>query len=216
MNEKTTSGKIIRHAVRLLLAGRLDLLSYGVWKRMKGLDLGFVSMESLGLSPGHSNWHTNSGGPNLARVLNKLNIPGTSRALDLGSGKGGAVFTLSRFPFVEILGVEISPELVRVAEANLTRLGLQNVHFLCADAIRFTDIDRFTYIYMFNPFPCAVVKQVLDNIAVSLARTARRLTLIYNNPVCHDTIMESGLFRMDKQYSFHDGINTISRVYMHD
>lgn len=205
----------IRHAVRLLLGGRLDLLSYDVWNRLKDLDLGFVSLKTLCLSPERSSAHSNSGGPNLTRVLKKLKIPGTSRALDLGSGKGGAVFTLSRFPFAEIVGIEISPELVCVAETNLARLGLRNVHFFCADAATVTDIDRFTHIYIFNPFPCAVVKQVLDNLAVSLARTPRRLTLIYNNPVCHDTIMESGLFRMDEEFSFCDGANAVFRVYMH-
>jgi len=207
--------KRIRRAFRLLRCGQLDLLIYEARNRMKGLDLGFVALKTLGLSRESSESHSNSGGPNLARVLKKLQIPRTSSALDLGSGKGGALFTLSGFPFAEIVGVEISPELARIAEANLARLRLRNVHFIRADAARFTDLDRFTHVYMFNPFPGAIVKRVLENLAVSLERAPRCLTLIYNNPVCHETIMASGLFSMDQEFSFRNGGDAVFRVYTH-
>lgn len=206
----------IRRALRLLRRGRLDILIYEARNRLKSLDLGFVALETLGLSRQSSESHSNSGGPDLARVLKKLKITRTSRALDLGSGKGGAVFTFRKFPFAEIVGIEISPELARIAETNLARLRLRNIHFVRADAATFNDLDRFTHVYMFNPFPCAVVKRVLANLAVSLARAPRCLTLIYNNPVCHETIMASGLFRVDHEFTFRNDGDAVFRVYIHD
>src|ERR1700754_2580229 len=41
--------------------------------------------------------------------------------VDLGSGKGRALLLASRFPFRRIVGVEIAPELSRVAAANIER-----------------------------------------------------------------------------------------------
>ena len=147
-----------------------------------------------------------SGGPHLKRVLKTLDIQRSDRALDLGSGKGGAALTLSMFPFSEIVGVEISDNLIGIAEANVAKLGLKNVHFVSCDAGKFTDLDRFTHIYMANPFPHPVVKEVMDNLSASLYRRSRDLTLIYCHPVCHDAIMDSGLFKIHKQLKYPPGL----------
>src|SRR5947207_9684740 len=99
--------------------GRFDYVLYALWVRWKGLDFGPVSLEKLGFSKERSVHHSPSGGAYLAKVLSSIAIPEGSRALDLGSGKGAAVCTLAEFPFEEILGVELSEPLVRIAEANL-------------------------------------------------------------------------------------------------
>src|SRR6202161_3843772 len=41
--------------------------------------------------------------------------------VDLGSGKGRALLLASDYPFREILGVELSPELDRIARSNIAR-----------------------------------------------------------------------------------------------
>ena len=169
-----------------------------------GLDLEFVSAEGLGLSPETSHYHSNSGGPDCARVFRALRIPPGSVALDLGSGKGGAVITLRELPFEEIVGVEISPELVSIATDNVTRLGLRNIRFVQCDAAEFTDLDRITHIYMYNPFPCSVVGRVMDNIAASIASVDREITLIYRNPLCDATIRSSGLFERMRSMTIED------------
>jgi tRNA1(Val) A37 N6-methylase TrmN6 len=185
-----------------IVGGQCDSLYYSVWVRLKGLDFGPVSLEKLGLSNDRSVHHSASGGIFLYRVLRTLRISSGSRALDLGSGKGSAVCALAGFPFEEVLGIELSQPLVDIAEANARRLGLRNVHFVCMDAGQFRDLDRFTYIYMFNPFPSAVMKEVMENLAASLAWAQRRLTLIYYYPVCDDVIMSSGLFSRRIQINF--------------
>ncbi len=186
----------------MLKGGRIDYFRYVLWVRLKNLDFDGVSLEELGLSQERSVHHSASGGVYLQSVLKGVEIRVGSRALDLGSGKGSAVSTLARFPFEEIVGIELSYELVSIAEANVRRLGLKNVHFVCMDAGRFTDLDRFTHIYMFNPFPASVMQEVLDNLAVSFARKPRDLTLIYYYPVCDDVVMRSGLFRIVKKMTF--------------
>lgn len=163
-------------------AGRLDSLYYALWHRMKGLDLKAESIEELCLTEDRSRNHVSCGGPDLESVLRTLSIGSKDKAVDLGSGKGGAMFTLARFPFGEIMGVEISERLVSIAESNASRLHLKNVHFKCEDAGKFRDLDRFTYVFMFNPFPEKVIQEVIANLRASLLRRPRSLIIIYKGP----------------------------------
>ena len=66
-----------------------------------------------------------------------------------------------------------------------------------ADAAGFVDLDRFTHVYMYHPFPSAVVERVVANLGASLARRERRLTVIYANPACQRVLESSGLFRVE-------------------
>jgi SAM-dependent methyltransferase len=146
-------------------------LAYQAWIRARHLDL-----------VAESYMHTHSGGPDLARVLRTLRIPKGSRVLDLGSGKGGACFTLARFPFAEVVGLEVSEHLIRIAEANASRLHVSTVRFVCGDAATFTALDLFTHLYMFNPFSEIIVGKVMENVRLSLERRPRDLTLVYKYP----------------------------------
>ena len=200
-----------------MISGRAKEALYLVSNHLKGVDLRHVSVEDLGLSPGRSEHYASSGGPQLAQVLKNLGIPNGSRALDLGCGKGGAVFTLAEFPFLEVLGVELSDELVHIAKANALRLRVPpHVSFVCCDASLFTDYDRFTHLYMYNPFPSVVVQDVMKHVASSLSRMPRRLVLIYKNPVCHDDIVASRILTVQNDFKFGAGLNDTFRVYLHE
>ena len=68
-----------------------------------------------------------------------------------------------------------------------------------ADAGEFTDIDSYTFFYMYYPFPRVVTESVLRNIARSLERRKRKVTLIFTNSVDHDLIVASG-FRVEAEF----------------
>jgi SAM-dependent methyltransferase len=194
--------------------GRFDTLWYAVWTRIKGLDLGVATVGDLGLSPDRSKDHASSGGPDLTRVLKKIRIGNANKALDLGSGKGGAVFTLAKFPFDEVVGVEISEKLVHIAEANAARLKLKHIRFLCGDAGEFRDLDRFTHIYMFNSFPVKVTREVMTNMEASLIRKPRTLFLIIKGPDSLENIINSKLFR--KVFAIQFLYSQPFYVYLHE
>ena len=105
------------------------------------------------------------------------------------------MISLAGLGFAEVIGVEISEALVRIAAQNVERLGLERVRLVHSDAASFTDLDRVTHIYMYNPFPCAVVAQVLVNLRASLRRVDRELTMVYRNPVCDGAIVGSQVFQ---------------------
>ena len=142
----------IRRIAAYVMAGKTDELLYSLNNRWRKIDLEHVSVDVLGLSPDRSHFHSSSGGPDCARILRSLRIPSGSVGLDLGSGKGGAAMTMARFPFTEVIGVELSEALVRMARTNVQRARLRNVRFVQGDAGMFTDLDRVTHIYNVQPF----------------------------------------------------------------
>lgn len=195
-------GRNLAKAARLAFGGELPQLRYELWNKWKGVDLEFVSVEDLGLPRDRAHFHSSSGGPALARVFSTIDIPAGSVAIDLGSGKGGAVCTLSRIGFAEVIGVEMSATLVEIARRNAMRLRCRNVRFIQADASTFSDYDRATHVYMYNPFPCAVMTQAMAHLTASMRRAPRRVVIVYRNAECHDAIMASGLFEAEPQRHF--------------
>lgn len=166
-----------------------------------GVDLGSVSLRRLGFDPRSAHNHANSGGPDLEVVLRSLEITPSHAVLDLGCGKGGALLTLARFPFSRVVGLDLSPEMLDIARRNLDRMGLHTVELICADASAFDAYDAFTHLYMYNPFPSAVVQAVMTAVEASVIAAPRTVTVIYKNPRFHDDVIRGGVFsevgRMD-------------------
>jgi SAM-dependent methyltransferase len=184
-------------ALRLILGGQGAEFWYELFHKWKGVEFEWVSLADLGLPPDRAHPHANSGGPTLARFFRTLDIPPGSVALDLGSGKGGAALTLSRSGFAEVWGVELSNTLVEQARQNAARLNRTNIRFIHTDAASFTDYDRVTHIFMYNPFPCAVMREVMMHLTRSLKRAPRSVTVVYRHALCHEVIMASGLFEAE-------------------
>jgi len=185
---ESAPGRILRIAGMI---GSLDLapLAHAVWLRLRRLEFGHAEL----VSPEYGHSHQHSGGPALSKVLRSLDIPSEAVALDLGVGMGIAALTLSRY-FNHVIGVELSPELVRIAERNLEKIGVKNVEIHCGDARSCTTVlDAVSHVYMFNPFPHSVMSSVVRNLRDSIARVPRRLTVIYKFPTCHETLVKSGL-----------------------
>jgi SAM-dependent methyltransferase len=192
-----------RNALALLC--RLDFQELLLRLKMSfgGIDLGNVSTEELQLSPERSSYYSNSGGAQLDSVLATFKISSRDAIVDFGCGKGGALITLAKYPFSRILGVEISEELAGIARRNFRKLNIENVGLSVCDATEFSDLDGFNYVYFFNPFPGAVMREVMANINESLARAPRKMTIIYLNPACHDCILENSPFRKLGEFPHH-------------
>jgi 16S rRNA G966 N2-methylase RsmD len=188
-------GRMIRSSIRMATSGELMDLLWLIRLSLRDVDLSLVTPEGMGLSEERSYGQSCSGGPYLERILNKIHITSNDSIIDLGSGKGGAIITLSRFPFKRIAGVEISSEMVKVAQQNFEKLEIENITLFCCDAGKFSELDKYNYIYMSNPFPSRVMEEVMTNIAESLFRNPREMTIIYKIPTCHDIIMKSSLFK---------------------
>lgn len=120
--------------------------------------------------------------------------------IDLGSGKGRVLIMASDFPFWRILGLELLPELNRVARENLQNY--RNVkqkcfamESLCGDARDFLFPPEPTVLYLFNPLPESGLQQVIANLARSMAQAPRPVYVLYHNPLLEPVVAECRLLR---------------------
>lgn len=192
--------QLVRYWVREVLGGAAHRRRL----RRLGIDVDSVPLSRLGLDPRRAHNHAYSGGPDLERVLRDLPIGPDDAVLDVGCGKGGALLTLARFPFGALAGFDLSQEMLDVARRNLDLAGFARVELFAADAAVFDDYDRFTYLYMYNPFPRDVMRQAVEAMEGSVRRAPRCLTVIYKNPLFHDEIVRNGLFVELRRYE-HSG-----------
>ena len=189
------------------LKSAFSLLAKGDWREfyirtlivLGRLDLKTITVGDLNLSPERSHSYSDSGRDDLQKVLAGLDIHKGDAIIDFGCGKGGALITLAAYPFAKITGVEISKDLAEIAQKNLARLKISKVEVVCCDATEFLALDDYNYVYMFNPFPCPVLRSVMENITQSLRDRKRRITIIYLNPECHETIISQGIFQKVKE-----------------
>ena len=134
-----------------------------------------------------------SGNKYLTRLLKDLLIVNSDSILDVGCGKGSAIFRMTKFNFKKVDGIEIAKLNAETAKANFRKLGLNNVEIFNVDASEFDGYCNYNYFYMYNPFPEIIMKLVISRL-LSQIPEGKKVTIIYNNPVCHDLLISSGLY----------------------
>jgi SAM-dependent methyltransferase len=193
-----------KNVLSLLSQGELREFVYRIRIHLQKIDLNNSYLDELNLPEERCHYYANSGGLHLEKVLRALKITAQDSIVDFGSGKGGALITLSRYPFARIAGVEISPELVVIAKKNLDKLHIGNVAMYLCDAADFIDLDAYNYFYFFSPFPSAVMSAVIRNICASLAHNPRKASIIYFNPECHDAVVTDSPFVKINEFNHHE------------
>lgn len=152
------------------------------------------TQDELGFSSDHGNKYqpcTNA----LSTVLRRLNITSQDAIMDVGCGKGKAMYLMSKFPFRRIAGLDISSDLVDIANNNFAVLGLKQCHSFTADAEEYDDYDDFNYFYLFNSVPEPVFRRLIAHIEDSVRRKPRVCTLIYLNPACDGFLQKETGFK---------------------
>jgi SAM-dependent methyltransferase len=117
------------------------------------------------------------------------------RFVDVGSGKGRALLLASEYPFIEVMGIELSPELDLVARANIARYVPTSRH---RTPVSCTQGDAADWgwppgpliVYMWNAFTGPVMELVFQNLAASLAQEPRELYLLYIHPELEPMLAE--------------------------
>ena len=146
-----------------------------------------------------THYYADSGGLAFDTIMAHFNIVPGDAIIDYGCGKGGILISLSKYPFSKITGVEIAPDLIRIAENNIRKLKIQNIRIVCCDAAEFKQLHEYNFFYFFDPFPCNVMQNVMDNIEQSIITHPRKITIIYLNPFCHDLIESRNVFKKTRE-----------------
>ena len=126
--------------------------------------------------------------------------------IDLGSGKGRTLLMASSYAFRRIIGVELLPELHTIAAANIARYQDPGqkcfaIESQALDAREFRFPAEPTVLYLFNPFPEPVLREVLENLRLSLLKHPRQVYVIYHN-VVHEPVF-AGQTWLDEIHKTH-------------
>jgi SAM-dependent methyltransferase len=122
------------------------------------------------------------------RVLASLDIAFEDFTfIDFGSGKGRALLLASEYPFQQIMGLEFSPELHRVAEHNIKRYSsptqeCKNIQSLNVDFASFALPPQASVLFFFDPCRGRVLAEVITDIGKSLLSFPRPVYVAYVAP----------------------------------
>ena len=133
------------------------------------------------------------------KLLSRLDLSRDRAFVDFGCGKGRAVLLAMEYGFRKVTGIEFSASLSETARRNVEIFGARInaesiVEIVHGDVIDYTIADDETVFYFFNPFDEVIFGKVLSNIQASLASAPREISLIYYNPVQHQTIEDKAPF----------------------
>lgn len=132
----------------------------------------------------------------IRRALNRLHVTRDDVLVDFGAGRGRVVVAAARLPFRRVIGVELSPELAAVAQENLrrdsARRRCRSAEIVVGDAESFDVPDDTTVAHFFNPFTGTTFHGVIERLLESFDRKPRALRLVYNYPVEHDFLRDTG------------------------
>lgn len=107
--------------------------------------------------------------------------------VDIGCGKGLVLLLASAYPFCQIIGVELSAELIAVAKRNIETYSrspqaCRKIRCVCMDAVVFPFPSDPLVIFFYNSFSGGVLRKFAQNVARTLVENPRDIYLIYNNP----------------------------------
>ncbi len=108
--------------------------------------------------------------------------------IDIGSGKGRVLLMAADYSFRRVIGVELLPELHRVAQENIAKYQTDSqrcfaIEAICGDAREFGFPDEPLVLYLFNPLPESTLAELVVNLEHSLRKHPRPIFLIYHNPL---------------------------------
>jgi SAM-dependent methyltransferase len=122
--------------------------------------------------------------------------------VDLGCGKGRALFFAEQLGFKRIVGVEFARELYDAARDNVARYCAARpkcAEFVLVngDATQFTFPDEPLVVYMYNPFSGKVMAEVAARVQASYDAHPRPFYVVYTNPFELDTWSKLGFETVD-------------------
>jgi len=104
--------------------------------------------------------------------------------VDFGSGKGRVLLLTSEYAYRQIVGVEFSQGLHRIATNNIAtwnnpKQKCFNIKSICVDARDFVLPPDPLVLFFFTPFKPSVTCQVIHRIRESLGNNPRSMRILY-------------------------------------
>jgi SAM-dependent methyltransferase len=134
----------------------------------------------------------------LKKTVRYLKLSKDDIFVDLGCGKGRAVFFVAQQQVKKVVGVELDPDLFSIACNNLKNLKKRKspVELLNIDAVDFDPFES-TVFFLSNPFGPTSLKMVLANIKRSLLVNPREIRIVYHFPNFRGILDDQGWLTYD-------------------
>jgi precorrin-6B methylase 2 len=132
---------------------------------------------------------------NIRELFKQAQLTGThfKSFIDIGSGKGKACLYISSKKQIEdVIGIELLPPLVVIANQNKARLGAHNVAFINADAKSFTLPSNDSIVFLFNPFDEVVLESFISHNILHFRN--HKSVIAYANDVHRQSLVKFGFF----------------------
>jgi D-alanine-D-alanine ligase len=106
--------------------------------------------------------------------------------IDLGAGMGRGLLLAAEMPFREVVGVELNPELARIAVKNVSAWQASGrarcpMRVLTQDATEFEFPGNPCVVFLFNPFGATVLRQLMRRIDSAFHYRPGKTDLLYVN-----------------------------------
>ena len=159
--------------------------------RMHGTDTsGFVSADQLPAEEAardYAAFYAGSQPSVLREGLKALPPLQTCTFVDLGCGKGRPLLVASEFPFRAIIGVELSPDLAKVAQRNAALIARRfpdrtAIRVAVGDASNFPIPSGDVVLFLYNPFGAELIAKVVQSVEAALRSEPRSIYIVYYNP----------------------------------
>ncbi len=203
--QNRTTIALYKRLARFADLGYYPYLYERIWEKVHGVDFLQGTSDGIDTERGNNPYSaTNiSALDALKKYFKKLNITSKDAIIDIGCGKGRMVYFFSKFPFGHVSGLEYSNEIAAIGNNNMGKLfKLQTargrISIIQGDATLYTDYDRYNYFYLYNPFNENIMTAFLENLKASVARSPRKIHIIYYNPLHHDLLIKMGM-RFEKE-----------------
>ncbi|MDD2810909.1 protein-L-isoaspartate O-methyltransferase [Rhodoferax sp.] len=115
-----------------------------------------------------------------ARLLQDAAVQATDKVLEIGTGTGFMTAILAR-QAQRVISLEINPELVDMARANLQRAGVHNAEVRLADGAKGTPADAPFDVIVLGGSVAEVPKTLLDMLKVG----GRLVSIVGEEPIMH-------------------------------
>jgi SAM-dependent methyltransferase len=118
--------------------------------------------------------------------------------VDVGAGKGRAILLAAEQPFRKVIGVELNPDLARIARQNVALhfdRSKTKIRVIQEDAANFRWPRAPLLVYLYNPFDCSLIGQLAENLAGAAKSGRGSIDLLYVNPTCAHVLTAKGFFR---------------------
>jgi hypothetical protein len=108
--------------------------------------------------------------------------------VDIGAGKGRALFLAQDMGFRRAIGVEFARELVDICKENIRRRAADRVprrpvEILHMDGLAYDLPEEPVVLFLNNPFGEVLMARMAERIQLSLRRAPRNIKIVYGNPL---------------------------------